>query len=78
MAPELQMQNENCKIYSNDIIIHKWLFCPTILGDYEFDISCILVVLKDGTPVGPSMCVTLHVTGRCESGFLVVNSLINK
>jgi len=73
VAPEIQMQNGNGNICSNDIITHKWLFWPTILGDYEFDINCILVVLKDGTPIGPSVCVTLHVTGRCESGFLVVN-----
>ncbi|XP_018338048.1 PREDICTED: coiled-coil domain-containing protein 108-like [Trachymyrmex septentrionalis] len=71
VTPELQIRNENGKIYSNDIITHKWLFCPTTLGDYEFDINCILAVLKDGTPVGPSVCVTLHVTGKCESGVLV-------
>jgi len=72
------MRNENGKICSNDTVIHEWLFYPTTLGDYEFDINCILIVLKDGTPVGPSVCVTLHVTGRCESGFLVVNKIIER
>ncbi|XP_011870310.1 PREDICTED: coiled-coil domain-containing protein 108 isoform X1 [Vollenhovia emeryi] len=71
VTPELQMRDGNGKISSNDTIIHDWLFCPTILGNYEFDVNCILVVLKDETPIGPSVCVTLHVTGRCESGFLV-------
>ncbi|KAG5308054.1 CFA65 protein, partial [Acromyrmex insinuator] len=71
VTPELQIQNRNGEIYSNDIITHKWLFCPTTLGDYEFDINCILVVLKDGIPVGPNVCVTLRVTGKCESGVLV-------
>jgi len=73
VTPELQIRNENGKIYSNDIITHEWLFCPTTLGNYEFDINCILVVLKDEIPVGSSVCVTLHVTGKCESGVLVVN-----
>lgn len=73
MKPELQIRYGNGKIYSNDIITHEWLFCPTTLGDYEFDINCILIVLKDGTPVGPSVCITLHVTGKCESGVLMVN-----
>ncbi|TGZ46630.1 Uncharacterized protein DBV15_04028 [Temnothorax longispinosus] len=71
VVPELQMRNGNGKICSNGTVIHEWLFCPAILGDYEFDINCVLVVLRDGTPVGPSVCVTLHVTGRCEFGFLV-------
>lgn len=73
MTPELQMENGNGKIYSNDTIIHEWLFCPTILGNYDFNINCILMILKEGIPVGPSVCITLHVTGRCESGFLTVN-----
>ncbi|XP_071639541.1 cilia- and flagella-associated protein 65 [Temnothorax longispinosus] len=75
VVPELQMRNGNGKICSNGTVIHEWLFCPAILGDYEFDINCVLVVLRDGTPVGPSVCVTLHVTGRCEFGFLVVTDL---
>ncbi|XP_011701694.1 PREDICTED: uncharacterized protein LOC105458232 isoform X2 [Wasmannia auropunctata] len=71
VAPELQMRNGYGKICANDIITHKWFFCPTVLGVYEFDINCLLIVLKEGIPVGFSVCVTLHVTGRCESGFLV-------
>ncbi|KAL6261473.1 hypothetical protein P5V15_006563 [Pogonomyrmex californicus] len=70
-VPELQIQNKNGIIYSNDIVVHEWLFCPTILGDYECDISCVLIVLKNNNPIGSNIYVTLHVTGRCESGFLV-------
>lgn len=73
MVPELQMRNGNGKIYSNDTVIHEWLFYPTILGNYKFNINCILVVLKDGTPIGSSVCVILHVTGSCESASLMVN-----
>ncbi|KYN04120.1 hypothetical protein ALC62_04885 [Cyphomyrmex costatus] len=71
VTPELQIRNRNGQIYSNDIITHKWLFCSMTLGDYEFDVNCILIVLKDGIPVGPSVCITLHVTGKCEFGILV-------
>lgn len=72
MIPELQIQNKNNKIFSNDTFIHEWIFCPTTIGNYEFDVKCILFILRDEIPVGPSVCVILHVIGSCESGYLVV------
>ncbi|XP_072767070.1 cilia- and flagella-associated protein 65 [Anoplolepis gracilipes] len=71
MASELRIQNKNNEISSNDTVIHEWIFCPTTIGDYEFDIKCILIVLKDEISVGPSICITLHVIGSCETGCLM-------
>lgn len=77
MAPEVQMRNINGEIYSNDVIIHEWEFCPAIIRDYELDVNCILCVLKDGVPVGPSVPITLRVIGKCEMGFLEVSYFIS-
>ncbi|XP_011263936.2 uncharacterized protein LOC105256022 [Camponotus floridanus] len=75
VAPELRIQSENNKICPNDTVIHEWIFCPTTIGDYEFDVKCILTVLKDEIPIGPSVCVTLHVIESCKSGCLMVTNL---
>lgn len=73
MVPELRIQNEINKICPNDTVIHEWIFYPTTIGDYEFDVKCILIVLKDEILVGPSVCVTLHIIGSCKTGCLVVS-----
>ncbi|XP_032677017.1 cilia- and flagella-associated protein 65-like [Odontomachus brunneus] len=67
---ELQIPNASGEIRSNDTLTHEWEFCPTITGDYDFDVNCILTVLKDEIPVGASVSVALRVIGRCEVGFL--------
>lgn len=66
----LSLCNEICP---NDIVTHEWEFYSTVIGDYEFNIKCILLVMKDGIPIGPSICVPLHVVGKCEVGLLVVS-----
>ncbi|XP_050455314.1 cilia- and flagella-associated protein 65-like [Cataglyphis hispanica] len=71
MTPELQIRNKNNKIFSNDIFFLEWIFCPATIGNYEFDVKCILFILRDKIPTGPSVCITLHVIGSCESGYLV-------
>lgn len=73
MPPELQFQTASDEIYANDIVMHEWEFCPSIIGNYELDLNCILIVMKDGDPIGSSSSVTLHLIGKCELGFLTVN-----
>lgn len=72
MPPEIRIQNIDGEIHSNDTIIHEWKFCPKTIGNYKFHINCMLNVLKDEVVIGPSQCVTLCITGRCEDGPLIV------
>ncbi|XP_026826887.1 LOW QUALITY PROTEIN: uncharacterized protein LOC105280367 [Ooceraea biroi] len=73
--PELQIQNASGEIYPNDIVTHKWEFCPLSIGDYKLDLNCILIVLKDEIPIGSSINVMLRAIGKCELGFLTITDL---
>lgn len=74
MTSELQIPNADGEIHSNDTLTHEWEFCPTITRDYDFDVNCILTVLKDKVPVGANVSVVLRVIGKCEIGFLTVTN----
>lgn len=69
---ELRIPNVIGEIRSNDTLIHEWEFCPAITGLHDFDVNCILTVLKDEITIGVSVSVALRVIGTCEVGFLEV------
>ncbi|XP_025154117.1 cilia- and flagella-associated protein 65 [Harpegnathos saltator] len=70
VTSELRIPNANGEIFSNDTLIHEWEFCPAKIGNYDFNVDCVLTVLEDEIPVGASVSTALRVIGRCEVGFL--------
>lgn len=60
------------QIYANDIHSHEWVFHPTECGEYNFDIKCVLMAIQNDLPAGTEVSITLHVTGKCEAGLLLV------
>lgn len=69
---ELRIPNVSGEISSNDTLVHEWEFCPTTTGRHDFDVNCVLTMLKDKVAVGTSVCIAIRVTGACEVGFLEV------
>ncbi|KAK2579228.1 hypothetical protein KPH14_008197 [Odynerus spinipes] len=68
---QLIIPHSKGQIHANDILSHEWIFHPKECGEYNFDVKCILIVTQNDVAVGTEVSITLHVTGRCEVGFLV-------
>ena len=69
---ELRIANVTGVIHPNETVYHDWIFAPTQLRNYEFDISCRLnVEIGSRTSV-----MQIEVSGNSTEGSLIVNKLI--
>ncbi|XP_015438938.1 PREDICTED: uncharacterized protein LOC107193913, partial [Dufourea novaeangliae] len=72
MPYEFNMQTESGEIEPNDFLCQECSLQPTEPSiDYDFELICVLIVVKNETLVGLKSCVSLRVRGRCEMGSLV-------
>lgn len=67
------MQFPSREIDSNDTLNQKCIFQP---GEphvnYDFQVQCVLIVIKNGITIGSKSCINLRVRGKSETGLLVV------
>ncbi|XP_053986638.1 cilia- and flagella-associated protein 65 [Hylaeus volcanicus] len=69
--PELTMQYESGNLDPNDTLFQECIFQPTELNvEYDFEIKCVLIVIKNGIGVGAKSCLTVRVRGNSKMGSL--------
>ncbi|XP_076233913.1 cilia- and flagella-associated protein 65 [Calliopsis andreniformis] len=72
MPPELDLEYPSREITSNDTLIQECIFQPVEPNiNYDFELQCVLVVVKNGVPIGSKSCISLRVRGRSQTGSLV-------
>lgn len=65
------MQNETGEIDPNDTLFQECTFQPVQFNtDYDFELQCVLIVIKNGITIGLKNCISVRVRGRCEMGLL--------
>ncbi|CAK9816862.1 Cilia- and flagella-associated protein 65 [Anthophora quadrimaculata] len=71
LPPELNMECISGEIDANDTLYQECSFSPTESNvDYDFEVQCVLVVIKDGVTIGSKCCINLRVRARSEMGLL--------
>ncbi|XP_076230157.1 cilia- and flagella-associated protein 65 isoform X2 [Nomia melanderi] len=69
---ELTMQTVSGEIEPNDILFQECSFQPNEpCLDYDFEMQCVLIAMKNESTIGMKSCVNLRVRGRSELGSLV-------
>ncbi|KOC69446.1 Coiled-coil domain-containing protein 108 [Habropoda laboriosa] len=71
LPPELNMQCISGEIDANDTLFQECSFSPTEPNvDYDFEVQCVLIVIKNGVNIGSKCCINLRVRARSENGLL--------
>ncbi|XP_076293763.1 cilia- and flagella-associated protein 65 [Lasioglossum baleicum] len=68
---ELTMQTSSGELEPNETLIQEYSFQPNEPYDYDFEMQCVLIVIKNDSIIGLKSCVILRVRGRCKEGTLV-------
>lgn len=73
------MQHMNGEIDANDIYYQECTFSPTESNiDYDFEVQCVLIVVKNGVSIGSKCCITIRVRGNSTTGLLKVKFMQSK
>ena len=73
LPPELNIQYISGEIDANDTLHQECSFSPNEPNiDYDFEVQCILNIVKKGVPIGSKYSVILCVRGSSEIGSLKV------
>ncbi|XP_076752428.1 cilia- and flagella-associated protein 65 [Xylocopa sonorina] len=71
LPSELNIESLSGEINANDTFLHECFFSPMESNlDYSFQVQCILIIIKNGTTIGPKCCINLSVHGKSEMGML--------
>ncbi|XP_017884975.1 cilia- and flagella-associated protein 65 [Ceratina calcarata] len=71
LPPELGVEELKGEIIANDTLLQECYFSPTEPNvNYDFEVQCIVVVIKNELTVGSKICINLVVRGRSEWGSL--------
>ncbi|XP_071870317.1 cilia- and flagella-associated protein 65 [Bombus fervidus] len=71
LPPELNIQYISGEIDANDTLHQECSLSPNEPNiDYDFEVQCILNIVKKGVPIGSKYCVILCVRGSSEIGSL--------
>ncbi|XP_076653707.1 cilia- and flagella-associated protein 65 [Halictus rubicundus] len=68
---ELTMQTSSGELEPNETLIQEYSLQPNEPCDYDFEIQCVLLVIRNDNIIGLKSCVNLQVRGRCKEGTLV-------
>ncbi|XP_043790944.1 cilia- and flagella-associated protein 65-like isoform X2 [Apis laboriosa] len=71
LPSEFKVQFIHGKIDANDTLYQECLFAPNEINkDYDFEIQCLLIVIKNGASIGSKSFVNLRIRGSSEMGLL--------